>query len=201
MSGGAAEWPWFKSPPPPYTSREEHRRLPCISVLQKRTLYLRNPQLGLGTRLSYPRASPLQYFACSTACCKGHFPKTSRLTLCGGVAGEGVGVLLRSRASFILRNNRLSHTHPSSTPCCIPPACRPVVTYLCRKCLARARPTKRSLLQKCFSQEASQECLLQAYVAESPPKPVTNPMFLIHSCSAADTSECCAPDSKAEAMC
>ena len=28
---------------------------------------------------------------------------------------------------------------------------------------------------------ASQEILLQTYVAEGPPKPVTNPMFLIHS--------------------
>ena len=28
---------------------------------------------------------------------------------------------------------------------------------------------------------ASQEVLLQTYVAERPPKPVTNPMFLIHN--------------------
>ena len=50
------------------------------------------------------------------------------------------------------------------------PLSRAVVTY----CLAQVNPTKKKVLVK------SQEILLQAYLAEWPPKPVTNPVLLIH---------------------
>ena len=58
------------------------------------------------------------------------------------------------------------------------PLSRPVVAYLCREYVALVYPTKE-LVAKVFV--ASQEILLQTYVGEWPPKPVTNPVFLIHS--------------------
>ena len=54
------------------------------------------------------------------------------------------------------------------------PVSRPVATYLCRECLSQVCPTKEPSAKVLV---ASQEILFQTYVAESSPKPVTNPVF------------------------
>ena len=57
------------------------------------------------------------------------------------------------------------------------PLSRPVVTYLWHECLGQVCP-KKNLVAKVLV--ASQEILLQTYVAEWPPKHVTHPVLLIH---------------------
>ena len=55
---------------------------------------------------------------------------------------------------------------------------RPVVTYLRRECLALVYPTQ----EPCRKGSCRKPGIMsQTYVAEWPPKPVTNPVFLIHS--------------------
>ena len=76
----------------------------------------------------------------------------------------------RSKAHFVAT--------PTPAPCCIPP-CDDLLlhTLLASAWYGHASPKK--LGAKVLV--AGWEILLQAYLAERPSKPVTNPMFLIHS--------------------
>ena len=75
-------------------------------------------------------------------------------------------------------NSKPVLSQPPPTPCYIP-LCRGLLLHTfvangwCRYAL------QKNLVAKVLV--ANQEILLQTYVAERPPKPVTNPMFLIHS--------------------
>ena len=64
------------------------------------------------------------------------------------------------------------------TPCCIP-LCHGLLLHTFVANAWRRYALQKNLVAKVLV--ASQEILLQTYVAEWPPKPVANPVFLIHS--------------------